>query len=46
MQSFHARHNIFHRKYSVAKSMIMLDWLKACIAQYKVEIAPILNQER
>lgn len=29
-----------------AKSMIMLDWLKACIAQYKVEIAPILNQER
>lgn len=28
------------------KSMIMLDWLKACIAQYKVEIAPILNQER
>ena len=29
-----------------AKSMIMLDWLKACITQYKVEIAPILNQER
>ncbi len=28
-----------------AKSMIMLDWLKACITQYKVEIAPILNQE-
>lgn len=28
------------------KSMIMLDWLKACITQYKVEIAPILNQER
>jgi hypothetical protein len=26
--------------------MIMLDWLKACITQYKVEIAPILNQER
>ena len=28
------------------RSMIMLDWLKACITQYKVEIAPILNQER
>lgn len=29
-----------------AKSMVMLDWLKACIAQYKVEVDPILNQER
>lgn len=29
-----------------AKSMLMLDWLKACIAKYKVEIAPILNQQR
>ncbi len=29
-----------------AKSMVMLDWLKACIAKYKVEVDPILNQER
>lgn len=28
------------------RDMIMLDWLKACIARYKVEIAPILNQKR
>ena len=26
------------------KSMLLLDWLKACIAQYKVEISPILNK--
>lgn len=29
-----------------AKSMVMLDWLKTCIAKYKVEVDPILNQER
>ncbi len=29
-----------------AKSMVMLDWLKASIAKYKVEVDPILNQER
>ena len=39
------REDVYKRQ-AQAKSMIMLDWLKACIAQYKVEIAPILNQER
>lgn len=28
------------------KAMLMMDWLKACIAKYKVEIAPIANQQR
>lgn len=28
------------------REMIMLDWLKACIARYRVEIAPIMNQDR
>lgn len=29
-----------------ARAMLMMDWLKACIAKYKVEIAPIANQQR
>ena len=28
------------------RAMLMMDWLKACIAKYKVEIAPIANQQR
>lgn len=28
------------------RAMLMMDWLKACIAKYKVEIAPITNQQR
>ncbi|MCD8061086.1 MAG: SurA N-terminal domain-containing protein [Akkermansiaceae bacterium] len=28
------------------RAMLMMDWLKACIAKYKVEIAPIVNQHR
>lgn len=28
------------------QAMLMLDWLKSCVTRYKVEIAPILNQER
>lgn len=31
---------------ALAKSMLMTDWLKACIAKYKVEIAPAANQQR
>ena len=29
-----------------ARAMLMMDWLKACIAKYKVEIATIANQQR
>lgn len=29
-----------------AKAMVMMDWLKGCIDKYKVEITPILNQQR
>ena len=28
------------------RAMLMMDWLNACIAKYKVEIAPIANQQR
>lgn len=28
------------------RAMLMMDWLKACIAKYKVEIAPLANQQR
>ena len=28
------------------RAMLMMDWLKACIAKYKGEIAPIANQQR
>lgn len=29
-----------------AKSLLMADWLQACIAKYKVTINPVLNQSR
>lgn len=28
------------------RAMLMMDWLKACIAKYKVEMTPIANQQR
>lgn len=30
----------------ITRTLLMVDWLKACITKYKVEINPILNQQR